>query len=537
MRTFRRMTVVLIMALVAAACGGGDDDDGGSAGQTDTSQPTVNTNAELKVGFVDDQYVLEGVDASLGAYPLNTNVLETLTYLNDKYEVVPRLAERWEFRAPNTWRFYLRKGVKFHDGQPWNAQNAKVAIFDRVAAKRGGGTIKAGPDSVAIVDEFTLDFTPTVGNVRVPEQIVHPNNGAVAPGTDPGKKPVGTGPFKFVEYQAKERIVVERNDDYWGEKAQVARISFRFYPDANARLLALQAGDIDLAYQIPRDDVKGLKDRGFTVANSTVGAYRALYLNQFGEAPFDILKEVDVRKAIATGIDRKALVDNVLVGLATPDQTFVPPGVLGRSASEVKGFQYDLTKAKAMLDTAGWRAGSDGIREKAGRKLKLVLVSGFPSAEALRPTPVFLQSEFKKLGIDLEIQERPDSASFQALMGEKKGDLFIEEGNQNDANVGFLPVLLLYTGAASSGSGVYQGISAPGPTFNALIEPSLTEPDLAKTQLAVGKAINEAVTEQATVLPLAGIFRIYAMKSTVRGFVPHPSFLNVSWLGVSVASR
>ena len=534
MRTLRRLTLVLIMALVATACGGGDDGDGPS-GQTQGAA-SLNENAELKVGFVEDQYVLEGADASLGAYPLNTNVLETLTYLDANYKVQPRLAERWEFRAPNTWRFFLRRGVTFHDGQPWNAQAAKVGIFDRVAQRRGGGTIRSGPNAVTIIDDHTLDFTPISPNVRVPEQIVHPNNAAIAPGADPGRKPVGTGPFRFVEYLPKERIVVERNDAYWGEKAKVARMNFRFFPDSNARLLALQAGEIDLAYQIPRDDVKGLKDRGLNVQNSTVGAYRAMYVNQFGEAPFDIMKDVNVRKAVSMAIDRKAFVDGVLSGLATQDQTWVPPSVLGSAASEIKGIPYDLNQARSLLDGAGWRVGSDGIREKAGRKLKIVLVSGFPSAEALRPSPTYVQSELKKVGIDVEIQERPDSASFQALITEKRGDLFIEEGNQNDANVGFLPVLLLYTGPGSA-PGPYQGIAAPGATFNQLIEPSITEPDLAKTQLSVARALNEAITVQATVIPLAGVFRIYGMKSSIQGFVPHPSFLNVSWLGVGVASR
>ena len=535
MRSIRRLTVILVMALVAAACGGGGDDDAAPPEQTQ-APATINENAELKVGFVEDQYVLEGADASLGAYPLNTNVLETLTYLDANYKVQPRLAERWEFRAPNTWRFFLRKGVTFHDGQPWNAEAAKTGIFDRVAARRGGGTIRSGPNAVAIIDDHTLDFTPTRPNVRVPEQIVHPNNAAIAPGSDPGKKPVGTGPFKFVEYLPKERIVVERNATYWGEKAKVARMSFRFYPDSNARLLALQAGDIDLAYQIPRDDVKGLKDRGINVQNSTVGAYRAMYVNQFGEAPFDIMKDVNVRKAVSMAIDRKAFVDGVLSGLATQDQTYIPPSVLGSAASEIKGIPYDVAGARTMLDNAGWRVGADNIREKGGRKLKLVLVSGFPSAEALRPSPTYVQSELKKVGIDVEIQERPDSASFQALITEKKGDLFIEEGNQNDANVGFLPVLLLYTGPGSA-PGAYQGIAAPGATFNTLIEPSLTESDLAKTQLSVARALNEAITVQAAIIPLAGIYRIYGMKSSVKGFVPHPSFLNVSWLGVGVAAR
>lgn len=532
-QTVRSLTLVLVLALVAAACGGDDDGAEAPAGQ---SQAALNENAELRVGFPEDQYVLEGPDASLGAYPLNTNVLETLTYLDDKYQVQPRLAERWEFRAPNTWRFYLRRGVRFHDGQPWNAQAAKVGIFDRVAARRGGGTIKSGPDSVTIVDEYTLDFTPTTPNVRVPEQIVHPNNSAVAPGSDPGKRPVGTGAFRFVEYLPKERIVVERNPDYWGDKAKLARMTFRFYPDSNARLLALQAGDIDLAYQIPRDDVQGLRDRDFKVLNSPVGAYRVAYLNHRGDAPFDILSDLNVRKAVAMSFDRRAYVEGVLDGLASTDATYVPPAVLGQYAAEVKAHPYDPNQARALLDGAGWRPGADGIREKDGRKLKLVVVSGFPSAEALRPTPTFLQSELRKVGIDVEIQERPDSASFQAQMGEKRGDIFLEEGNQNDANVGFLPVLVLFTGPGSSGSGVYQGIAAPGPRFDELLEPTLTEVDLDKTQQGVARALNEAI-DQVAVLPLAGIFRIYGMKKSVQGFIPHPSFLNINWSNVGISGR
>ncbi|HYX44473.1 MAG TPA: ABC transporter substrate-binding protein, partial [Acidimicrobiales bacterium] len=245
MRNRRRIAVVLVLVfvLVGAACA--DDDDEQGAGGAGTTTPA---RQELRVGFTADQYVLEGPDAALGAYPLNANVVETLTYLAPNYEVRPMLAEKWEFRAPNTWRFFLRHDVKFHDGQPLNAQAVKTGLFDRVAKQRGGGTIKAGPASAVVVDDYTIDFTPTASNLRVPEQIVHPNNAVYAPGADPGKNPVGTGPFRFVEYLPKERIVVDRNADYWGNKAKLQRITFRFFPDPSARRLALQAGDIDFAF-------------------------------------------------------------------------------------------------------------------------------------------------------------------------------------------------------------------------------------------------------------------------------------------------
>lgn len=515
--------------MFATACSGTETatPGGGPAGKG------IDPNRELRVGFTEDQYILEGPDANLAAYPLNTNVVETLIYMNEKYELEPRLAERWEFRPPNTWRFFLRGGVRFHDGQALNAEAVK-GMFNRLAKRTGGSTIKAGPESAVVVDDQTIDFTPTVPNVRVPEQVVHPQNAVLAPGSDFGQKPVGTGPFRFVEYLAKERIVVERNPDYWGPKAQAARMTFRFYPDSNARTLALQAGDIDIAYNVPRDDVATLEDKGFSLVNSTVGTYRTMYVNIHGAAPYDILQDPEVRRAVAIGIDRDKYVKGVLAGLATTDQTWVPPNALGRSADLIKGFEHDMAKAKAMLDAAGWRTGADGVREKEGRKLKLTVVSGFPAAEILRPTPTFIQSELKGLGIDVLIDERPDAASFQDLVTQKKGDLFLEEGNQNDANPGFLPILLLYTGPGSSG-GRYQGIEAPGPRFDELIAPALTEVDLDKVQEIVARSLDEAITNNVSMIPLAGVFRTYGMKKSVQGFIPHPSFLNVSWAPVGVA--
>ena len=521
-RRFGFLVLVLGLALLGPGCGGNNTSTSSAASQ------------ELNVGFTEDQYVLEGPDAGLGMYPLNANIFETLTYLTPDYEVKPLLAERWEFRAPNTWRFFLRKGVKFQNGKPLNAQAVKEGLFDRVAKAEGGGTIEAGPDSAKVVDEYTIDFTPTGENLRVPEQLVHPSNGVVAPGSDIGEKPVGTGPFRFVDYLPKERIVVERNPDYWGEKAKLDRITFRFYPDANSRRLALEAGEIDFAYEVPRQDVESLKDKGLKIMNSPVGAYEAMYANIHGEPPHGLLQDVLVRKAVAYGIDREALVQEVLDGLATTDQTFVPPSSLEPYASLVKGFTYDPEKAKSLLEEAGWTPGADGVREKNGRPLKLTLVSGFPSAEAHRPIPTFVQSQLKEIGIEVEIVERPDSASYQALIDSGQGDLYLEQGSQNDANPGFLPVLLFYTGGTGA-SAPYQSLFAPGPEFDRLIAPSLTAVDTDKVRKSVAEAMHYAIDEQAVIIPLAGIYRIYGMKDSVEGFEPHPSSLNVRWNGVSLS--
>lgn len=519
-RRLRLFVLLLWLVLLASACG--------------TQQTSPDARQELDVGFTEDQYVLEGPDTGLGMYPLNANIFETLTYLTPDYEAKPLLAERWEFRSPNTWRFFLRKDAKFHNGKPLNAEAVKEGLFDRLAKIEGGSTIQAGPDSAKVVDEYTIDFTPMAKNLRVPEQLVHPSNGVAAPGSDIGKKPVGTGPFRFVEYLPKERIVVERNPDYWGQKPKLDRITFRFYPDSNARRLALEAGEIDFAYEVPRPDVQSLRDKGLKIMTSPVGAYEAMFANIHGEPPHDLLGDVRLRKAVAYGIDREALVEQVLDGLATTDQTFVPPSSLEPHASLVKGFSYDPEKAESLLEEAGWEPGPDGIREKDGRRLKLTLVSGFPSAEVHRPIPTFIQSQLKEIGIEVEIVERPDSASYQALIDSGQGDLYLEQGSQNDANPGFLPVLLFYSGGTGA-SAPYQSLFAPGPEFDRLIAPSLTEVDTDKVRKSVAEAMHYIVDEQAVIVSLAGIYRIYGMKESVEGFEPHPSFLNVRWNGVSLS--
>lgn len=527
-RRARRLPVLLLLALslLAAACA--DEDP---AREATGPEGTAADTQELRVGAGQDEYVLEGPRANLGMYPLNTNVVETLTYLSPKYEVTPLLAERWEFREPNTWRFFLRRGVTFHDGQPFNAQAVKAGLFDRVAAG-GGGTIKAGPESAVVVDDHTIDFTPTAPNRRVPEQIVHPQNGVIAPGSVIGQKPVGTGPFRFVEYRPKERVVVERNPDYWGTKAKAARVVFRFFPEPEVRRQVLEAGEIHIAAAIPRQSVPALETR-FTIAKSPVGAYRAMYANVHGAPPHDILSDERVRRAVAIGIDRKKLVDNVLDGLATTDQTMIPPNALDQHADKIEGFEFDPDRAKRLLDEAGWVPGPDGVRAKGGRPLKLTLTYGFGGAEIYKPTPTFLQSELKNLGIAIDIAERPDSASYQAVIKTGQADLFLEQGTQNDGNPGFLPVLLFYTGGAGA-SADYQKLFAPGAEFDRLIAPSLTEVDPDKVKEAVAEAMHHIIDQQAIVIPLAGIFNIHALDKSVKGFQAHPSFLNTRWAGVSV---
>ena len=524
MRQRRFGVVILAMILLVAGCGGDDDGEEGAGQET-----TVPARQELTVGVPADQFVVSGPRANLGS---GLNIAETLLLLTPNYEVKPLLAERYEFRAPNTWRFFIRRGVTFHDGQPLNAQAVKVGLFDRMAKTPLGGTIRAGENSAVVVDEYTVDYTPTETNLRVPEQIVHPSNAVAAPGTDFTSRPVGTGPFRFVEYLPRERLVVERNPQYWGPSPKLSKITFRFLPDDNTRRLALESGEVDLIQNVPTGDVKGLRARGFEVAQSGVGAYDALYLSVRGKAPYDQLSDVRLRQAVAHAIDTRAIVDGVLDGNATNDKTMVPPAVLGPHASLVKGVPFDVNRSRALLDEAGYRPGPDGIRVNGDRRLRLRFACCFPSPVGIKPIPELIQTQLRNVGIELEIVERPDSASYQALVTAKETDIAIEQGNQNDANPAFLPLLLFHNAAGSSAD--YVGLYGPGGRFDEIMASTLTETDMDKVRRSTAEGMRIMIDEQAIVVPLAGIPRLYGMKKSVQGFQAHPSNINTRWDSITI---
>lgn len=513
----RRMaSLVVCLCLVAAtAC-----TSGSGGGKAPAAGPARGT---LRVGFAADDYD-PGARRAIGVTPLNVGVVETLVRLTPDLKLEPLLAERWDFVAPNTWRFHIRSGVTFHDGKPLDAAAVKTGLFDRIAAV-GGGQLRAGPDSAKVVDPMTVDFTSTIPNLRVPEMLAHPGTGVYSPGSDPAKA-VGTGPFRLVEYKKDQRIVVERNPTYWGEKARSERIEFTFHPRSADRVAALESGKIDVAFPLRQQDAATLSKEGFTAASAkVVGSDMALYAAIRGLPPHDLLADVNVRKAVALSIDRKRLVSEALGGKGTGDQTHVPPAMLGPHAADVKGFSYNPARARQLLDASGWKPASDGIRRKEGRTLELTLVSGYPSADINEPVPSFLRTQLKAVGIGLRVTATTSTGAYNDALTRSDGDLFLEQGTQTDGDPAFLPLLLYDWDAA----GQYAALFGPGEPYDQALAPALTSADPAQVQAATAAALHEAIDIQATVIPLAGIPRAYAVTPGVTGFVPHPSMFWTRW--------
>jgi ABC-type transport system substrate-binding protein len=510
---------VVVMALAAGAS------------QAQSPAPS-DPEAEVRIAAAEDRWPSEGAGAksTTFAYPLNANVYETLVVLGSDYSLRPGLAERWELIPPGTWRFHLRRGVKFHNDQPFTADDVLWSWGERQLEGKSLSTVAntLGPGSVKRVDDFTVDFTPTVPNLRLPEQILHPSGGIVPRGRHFDASPaVGTGPFKVVAYRAGERAVVERFDAYWGPKPRVKRLVFRFLPDSQTRLEALKAGEVDFLVDAPPDAVATIeRDPRFRVVRARPGRGQLIYVNKTGKAPYDLGADRTIRQAVALAIDRKTYVDAVFEGNAEPGRWMAPSFVLGKHAETVAAPRFDPAGARRLLDEASWRTAADGVRVKDGRRLSLELIGW---AEVSSAAFQVLQAQLRDVGIDVTIKKAPDQATYLNYYRNTQFDLDLEVPNQNDGNPAFLPVLRMYS--KSTGTERF----APGGRLDEWAARALGAASTDDVRLASAEMMQILTQQEFIVIPLAGVYRIYAMKRNVTFPDPHPSQTNQSWLLLGLA--
>ncbi|MBA3495996.1 MAG: ABC transporter substrate-binding protein [Gemmatimonadales bacterium] len=506
--------LAFVVALGAAACVGGPERGPAAGGR------------ELVVGAGADATPSGAFQARLGVYPLNTNVAEPLVQLTSDFHVQPLLATRWEYRGANTWRFFLRPGVRFHDGQVLTSRAVKESLLQVVNARQGYSFLDE--HSFRLPNDTTVEITPTEPNLRLPEQLVHPNYSIFAPGTNPGVRPVGTGPFRFIAYRPNDRIRVARNDSYWGERAILDRITFRFFPDATTRVLALTAGEVDLIVDLPREQVGTIVRRpDLRVARASPGLILALQVNSHGREPHGLLADRRLRHAIGLAIDRGGLVRQVWGGEADTVQNMTVPQVLGAFADSVRGFPFDPRAAADVLERAGWTRGPAGIRVKGGRPLRLTLLA---NPETDMGTAEFVQAELRRVGMDVTWLKLPDLGSYAARLARGEFDLNLSVSNQNDANPLFLPALIYH----SRSTRPFARWHLAGARFDQVVDSGMRVADPVQARHLAARAIHLAVDEEAVLIPIAALYRLYGMKRTIGGFLPHPSQTNQSWSGVTV---
>lgn len=348
------------------------------------------------------------------------NIIESLLRVDSDGNIHPHLAHKYEVVAPNKIRFFLRKDVKFHDGTDFNAKAVK-ATFDRAITQPARWKALFGPiEACDQIDDYTVDISTKVpyGPLLASTAMVY--CGIVSPaavekyGQDYGRHPVGTGPFKFKSWASKDAITLVRNDDYWGEKANLDEVVFKVIPEAGARMMALRTGDIDVAMQPPPSELAIFKkDKKFTV-NETMGM-RIIYAGFHNEMfPTD---DVRVRQALSMAVNVPAILENIMEGSALLPKGYLAPAVFGfKDMGLDKRYGYNPEKAKALLAEAGWKdSDGDGILDKDGKKLTIK----FLGAKGRYPMDAeiceALQAMWKEIGVDCSLKFFEWAATFTML--------------------------------------------------------------------------------------------------------------------------
>lgn len=522
------------IAVITVACQSADDPTAGTepVDAADEREPTGDRlpmdQQEIVIAMGPDEYpVGEDEEPSLGKYPVNTSVFDTLVRMNEEHQVEPMLAESWEHDVDtNTYTFHLREGVKFHDGEALTAHDVKYT-FDLRAEARENMYQRVDEDSTEIIDDYTVAVTPSERNNRLVEQITHPHWGINREGSfeEDHLAPVGTGPYQFAEYVENDRFVVERFGDYWNPdgEAQANRIELQFVDDPQSKMLALQGGDIDMMIDVPRDITDQIEGQaGLGIERSPVGAYIDLHFNMHGEGDWHHTSDPAVREAIFAGIDRQEVIDVAWGGNAEVVDTWVPPSVLGEHADAIEGPSYDPERARQLLEDAGWTEGEDGIRTKDGERLNLDHVVSAPTADHM-PAPELIQDQLRDIGVETNIHLMPDRASGSERQSAGEFSMQQGMGNQNDANPCFLPDLLYYRGVDPQGASLWR---APGGATDEVLDQCRSAADIDSVRQHTAEAVRHLVDEEFVVFPLAGIYRIWGVNDNVAGFDPHPSFTN-----------
>jgi peptide/nickel transport system substrate-binding protein len=336
---------------------------------------------ELRIGVrseavsLDPHFSLQPPDMQIAR-----NFFDNLIFFDAKQHLVPGLAESWSQIDEQTWEFKLRHDVKWHDGSPFTADDV-IFSFSRTDNIEGATNsplrfYTSGNKSAEKIDDYTVRVSTDGPYVLTPEDIAvfgivsrKHGEGATPDDYNSGKAMVGTGPYTFVEWVPGDRIVMDANPDYWGGKPTWDRVIIKPIKADASRVAALLNGDVDMIDYVPVSDIAQLRAND-DIAVHMDASNRSIYLvfdSNRDISPFvtdmddeplfpNPLRDQRVRQAISMAIDRTALADKIMEGVAIPAEQFLPLGFFGTTA-DLAVQAYDPDGAKSLLEAAGYADG------------------------------------------------------------------------------------------------------------------------------------------------------------------------------------
>ncbi|WLR51167.1 ABC transporter substrate-binding protein [Bacillus tianshenii] len=511
---------ILLLLLGLVGCGANE-----SSG--DSEEKVKDT---LVFGRGGDSVSLDPAEVTDGeSFKVTENIYDTLVQFGDMdTEIYPSLAKEWNVSDDGlTYTFDLRENVTFHDGTAFNA-DAVVYNFERwmnpnekqegnfafYRSMFGGFKGDEGHviQEVKAVDEHTVEIVlkrpqaPFLKNLTMASFSIASPQALKEYGDEYGQNPVGTGPFIFKEWKRNDRIVLEKNEEYWMEEyPKLNRVIFKAIPDNSSRLNALKTGEIDMMDGVEPSSVEEIEEseelQTFIRPSMNIG-YLGLNVTR---GP---LENKYVRQALNHAVDKKAIIDAFFMGQAEPAKNPIPPSVEGYN-DEIEAYPYDLEKAKELLAKGGYPDGFE-MDLWAMPVSRPYMPNGQKVAEAI-------QASFKEIGVTTNIQSYEWATYIEKVIaGEADAFLLGWTAPNGDAD-NFLYTLLDKESIGSSNSSRY----ANDQLHELLVEAQSTIGQEKRNQLY--KQALEIIHEDAPWIPLVHSTPALAGTNTITGFHPHPN--------------
>ncbi|MCL0092264.1 ABC transporter substrate-binding protein [Dehalococcoidia bacterium] len=474
-----------------------------------------------------------GVAYGYGAHPPLTRVLEPLVFRDVKLEHKPGLATAWEVSDDGlTWTIKLREGVRFHDGTPFDAEAVKHNL-ERVSERWPGrfGLIK----SIEAADEYTVKIIHEEPFAPFLHALAWPGAAMISPAAidDEGKvsEPIGTGPFKRVEWVPGEKLVMERNEDYWGTRPRLERVTLKVIPDPTTRIMALEAGEIDMIIDtggVLPEHVPVLLMHPEIEVLTVAGAVPHYMTLNTHSVFFD---DPRVRRAIVYAIDPDSIIRYALEGYGKVMTTVTPHSEKAWMYPEPLFHFNSPDRAQELLQEAGWiDTDGDGIREKDGEDFEVtfLLATGLVGRWPYDTIAEIVQAQLREVGIQVEILTVETGLWREKL---KAGEAEISMRPW----AGISPQTRLDAWLHSEGTNVLgMGIFYSNQEVDKLIEELMRTTD-EKEAKRLAFEIQKIAAQDVPIIPIYDEVLVNAIRDNIRGYELHPWF-TVNWEDIYVVA-
>ena len=355
----------------------------------------------------------------------------------------PHLAVSWDESADGMeWVFKLKEGVKFHDGEPFNAETIVSWIPDFKDTENA--FLVAAIEKVEVIDDLTVKFVMSrpepnlLYNLASTFMGIPGQKSYDSMGKDYGvKSAIGTGPFKLDTFEIGLETVLSRNDDYaWSSDlsanqaaAKLDKVTFREIADQSTGFLELKTGGIDILMGVPTDFLEILEKEANVGVITMAGTGISYMPINVTAAPFDDAK---VREAVTLAVNQQAILDSVYKGIGEVPRTFLINSLPEGDISDDQKVNFNPEKAKMLLEEAGWKAGADGVRSKDGKPLKVKLFTENDSD--MKKLSQVIQAQLKDIGMEADITVF-DSSTIRDEYKKNNHQLAVRSYDWNNADI------------------------------------------------------------------------------------------------------